>query len=138
MITKKIYAVIDTNVLVSAMLSKHSDSATVRVIDLFFDDKIVPLVNEEILKEYNDVLHRKKFHFPTNLINTILQEIRLRGIMLDRTKSTLEFPDPKDVVFYEVALSKDGSFLVTGNTKHFPSTPIVVTPAEFLKICSAL
>ena len=40
MITKKIYAVIDTNVLVSAMLSKHSDSATVRVIDLFLRIKL--------------------------------------------------------------------------------------------------
>ena len=68
MITKKIYAVIDTNVLVSAMHSKHSDSATVRVINLFFENKIVPLVNEEILKEYNDVLHRKKFHFPAEFL----------------------------------------------------------------------
>ena len=45
-----------------------------------------------------------------------------------------EFPNPKDIVFYEVALSKEGSFLVTGNTKHFPKVPIVVTPAEFLDI----
>ncbi|MCQ2072302.1 MAG: PIN domain-containing protein [Bacteroidaceae bacterium] len=44
------------------------------------------------------------------------------------------FPDPKDIVFYEVALSKEGSFLVTGNIKHFPKDPIVVTPAEFLDI----
>lgn len=42
--------------------------------------------------------------------------------------------DPKDVVFYEVALSREGSYLVTGNIKHFPRKPIVVTPAEFLDI----
>lgn len=37
-------------------------------------------------------------------------------------------------VFYEIALSKEGSFLVTGNQKHFPISPIVVTPAEMLQI----
>ena len=34
----------------------------------------------------------------------------------------------------EVSLSKDGSFLVTGNIKHFPVKPFVVTPAEMVKI----
>ena len=51
--------------------------------------------------------------------------------------SSENYPDPKDVVFYEVALSKDDAYLVTGNKKHFPQTPIVVTPAEMLEIlCS--
>ncbi|MBR5499650.1 MAG: hypothetical protein IKV75_05775, partial [Bacteroidales bacterium] len=44
------------------------------------------------------------------------------------------FPDPKDIVFYEVALSVEDSFLVTGNLKHFPKKPFVVTPAEMLQI----
>jgi hypothetical protein len=42
------------------------------------------------------------------------------------------------VVFYEVALSKEDSFLVTGNIRHFPKNPIVVTPAEFLKLIGKL
>ena len=37
-------------------------------------------------------------------------------------------------MFYEVALSKEDAYLVTGNKKHFPKTPIVVTPAEMLEI----
>ena len=44
------------------------------------------------------------------------------------------FPDPKDIVFYEVAMSKEDAYLVTGNTKHFPKKPIVVTPSEMLEI----
>ena len=43
-------------------------------------------------------------------------------------------PDPKDVVFYEVALAKESSFLVTGNIKHFPAKSFVVTPAEMIQI----
>ena len=64
----------------------------------------------------------------------MMEMILEKGIQLDRTKADEIFRDPKDVVFYEVALSKEGSYLVTGNIKHFPKSPIVVTPAEFLSI----
>lgn len=56
--------VIDTNVLISALLSKHNDAATVRVLNAVFDGKIIPVFNEEILSEYDNVLHRPKFKFP--------------------------------------------------------------------------
>ncbi len=56
------YAVIDTNVLLSALLSKNEDSATVKVMDAVFEGKIIPLYHQDILIEYNDVLHRLKFH----------------------------------------------------------------------------
>ena len=61
-----------------------------------------------------------------------------RGLRVRRILSKESFPDPKDIVFYEVALSKDDAFLVTGNTKHFPNTPIVVTPAEMMDILQEL
>ena len=73
-----IYAVIDTNVLVSAQISKQPKSATVKVISFM--------------------------------------------------------PDEKDRPFYEVSLSMDDSFLVTGNLKHFPVTPKVVTPSQMIEI----
>lgn len=43
------------------------------------------------------------------------------------------FPDPNDVVFYEIKMSMDDAFLVTGNVRHFPVKPFVVTPAEMVK-----
>ena len=133
-----LYAVIDTNVLVSALLSSHDDSSTVVVRNHILEGTIVPLYNEEIFQEYLDVLHRPKFQFPTGKIDDILDAIARNGLMMGRTKTEEVFPDPKDVVFYEVALSKEGSYLVTGNTKHFPKTPIVVTPAELLEIIKNL
>ena len=45
-----------------------------------------------------------------------------------------ERADKDDKVFYEVALSKEDGYVVTGNTKHFPKSPIVVTPAEMMQI----
>ena len=56
-----LFAVIDTNVLVSSLLTKHRDSASTRILDAVATGDIVPLYNEVILKEYCDVLHRKKF-----------------------------------------------------------------------------
>ena len=47
-------------------------------------------------------------------------------------------PDPKDLVFYEVCMAKreEDSMLVTGNMKHFPAKPFIVTPNELLEIIS--
>lgn len=129
-----VYAVIDTNVIVSSILSSHSDSATVLVRDNILDGKLIPLFNEEILAKYKDVLNRPKFKFPSSLVKAVLDAITSIGLYMDRTESGELFPDPKDAVFYEVALSKEDSYLVTGNTKHFPTSPIVVTPAEMLEI----
>ena len=133
-----IYAVIDTNVFVAAFLSRHSDSATVQVVNTLLKKGICPLYNQEIIDEYQDVLHREKFHFPSETIDSIINSIQEFGINSERISSSEIFPDPKDVVFYEVALSKEDAYLVTGNKKHFPQTPIVVTPAEMIEILNRL
>lgn len=134
----KLYAVIDTNVLVSALLSKHTDSATVQVLDSIVSNNVIPLFNMEILSEYQTVLGRAKFPFTADDISLVLSYITENGIECSRTYCDETFPDPKDIVFYEVALSKEDSFLVTGNAKHFPAKPIVVTPAEFIKIIASV
>ena len=130
---KQYYAVFDTNVLVSALLSRNAVSPTVALLDHILDRTIIPVYNEEILNEYNEVLHRSKFSFATEQINAVLAAIR-RGIAADRTPAKWNFPDEEDVVFYEVALSVDKAYLITGNTRHFPPVSKVVTPAEMLRI----
>ena len=132
-----IYAVIDTNVLVSALLSRLPDAATVLVVKAISTSVFRPLYNKDILAEYREVLSRPKFSFPPQKIASILDAIQEMGVLSDRVESQEYFPDPKDVVFYEVAISKDDAYLVTGNTKHFPKKPIVVTPAEMLEILKA-
>lgn len=129
----KVYAVFDTNILVSALLTKRSDSAVALALEVLLSGDVTPLYNDEIISEYKNVLHRDKFHFPTELVDGVINHVQKSGISSERVHSEEVFPDPDDVVFYEVALSKEDSFLVTGNTKHFPKTPIVVTPLEFLK-----
>ena len=57
------YAVIDTNVLVSSLLAKSADVATVQIMEKVIVGKIVPLYSKEIISEYREVLNRKKFNF---------------------------------------------------------------------------
>ena len=131
----KFYAVLDTNVLVSALLGAFRMSIPTKVLKAVTEEKLIPLYNDEIIDEYREVLLRKKFRFDPELIETVLNTIVTDGIYMDRTKSIEEiFPDPKDIVFYEVTLSKEGSYLVTGNIKHFPKKSFIVTPAEMVSL----
>ena len=129
-----IKAVIDTNVIVSAYITKNLEAATSKVWEAVLQNKLTPIYNEEILNEYSEVLHREKFDIPEHLIKWALDKIVTNGVRGERILSDEFLPDPKDVVFYEVALSKEDAYLVTGNIKHFPKKPIVVTPAEMLEI----
>ena len=131
---KKIFAVVDTNVIVSGMITSNSASPTTKVLDCLGEKHITPLYCKEILQEYENVLGREKFHLPKEKIEKFLKMVKSDGIASGRVSSNEVFPDPNDVVFYEVALSKEDSFLVTGNIKHFPKVDMVVTPAEMMEI----
>ena len=74
---EKILAVIDTNVIVSALLDHDRESNPSIILDDILSGIITPL--------------------------------------------------------YEVAMSMEGTYLVTGNIKHFPINSIVVTPAEMVE-----
>ena len=132
---KSIFAVIDTNVIVSALLSSEGNSNPTIVLRETLRGRITPIYNDEILDEYREVLSREKFHLQKENVDTVINHVKRSGLKVERTKVLDEvFPDPKDVVFYEVALSKDDAYLVTGNIKHFPKKPFVVTPAEMVAI----
>ena len=132
----KCYAVIDTNVLVSALLKW--DSIPGQVVQQTYAHEIIPVFNDSILQEYEEVLSREKFYFPKETVEFLLSRLKAIGESMTTVESLVgNFPDPKDVVFFEVAMEKnktDDAFLVTGNLKHFPKHPKVVTPAEMLRI----
>ena len=131
----KYYAVIDTNVIVSAMLK--SDSTPAQVLREVLVGDVVLLVNEDILEEYFEVLSRAKFHFPENIVKSLIDELKNRAIYIDASATDEYIPDPDDAVFYEVVMEvkkQTDAYLVTGNLKHFPEKPFVVTPREMIDI----
>jgi len=131
----KYYAVIDTNVIVSALISQTLESNPVKIIKAITQERIIPLYNDEILSEYRDVLSRAKFGLDSKLIELLIQTFTVDGISLERSAAeNVQFPDKTDIVFYEVALSKEDSFLITGNVKHFPQKAFVITPARMVEM----
>ncbi|MBR6221046.1 MAG: putative toxin-antitoxin system toxin component, PIN family [Clostridia bacterium] len=131
------YTVFDTNVLVSSLLTKHPDSPTARVVDAIADGRIVPLYSEEILSEYDEVLHRRKFPFSTQRIMALLSMICQYGIAVSPSPTHAVLPDADDIVFYEVVMEKrkeDDAYLITGNQRHFPVCDFIVTPADMMAL----
>ena len=131
----KYYAVIDTNVLISAMLKW--DSIPGNVMEFVFSGTIVPLLNKDIMNEYREVLSRPKFHMTEEIIQNVLTEVEQLGIYIDEVEMNTILPDPKDSVFYEVVMEKrkeEDAYLVTGNVKHFPVKSYVVTPRQMMDI----
>ncbi len=129
------FAVLDTNVLVSALLNKSSVPAM--ILDEAADGRIAPLYDDDILAEYEDVLHRKKFPFAERDIRAVIEAIKSRGIHVEAGAVDVTLPDMDDVIFYAVVMEKrkeTDAYLVTGNLKHFPKEPFIVTPREMLDI----
>lgn len=129
-----IYAVIDTNVLVSALITKNPEAATAKVVRLLLEQEFVPLYDADIIAEYEDVLHRSKFPILKETADALISFIIENGIESSRVDFEESMPDEDDRVFYEVSLSQDDSFLVTGNLKHYPTSTRVITPADFVNL----
>ena len=129
-----VYAVIDTNIFVSALITHNSKASTVKVLESMYFQRFVPLYNDDIIEEYEDVLHRKKFKLTEEQIRLVIDFVKQNGIDSSRIPYEGDMPDEDDRVFYEVALSEEDSFLVTGNLKHFPKTPKIVTAAQMMDI----
>ena len=136
---------VDTNVLVSSLLSNGNPAL---IVDLIAEEKIRPCFDDCILAEYWDVLKRPKFDFPPLLINRLIHDIVRAGFNIEvLVSSKFSMPDESDRKFYDVAKSA-GAILITGNKKltlkkepnikrsfvHYPDEPFVVTPAQFLTI----
>ena len=128
-------AVIDTNILISALLSKKEDSATVKIIEKLISGDIIPVYSKEILSEYREVLSRKKFNFSQDTISYLLSAIEKFGILVQTSeKENISLPDVKDIPFYKIIKENSNVYLVTGNTKHFPMEPFILTARQMINL----
>ena len=123
--------VLDTNVLVSAVLSEKGNCA--RIVKAWQEDKYDLYYNQEIFSEYQDVLLRDCFHFDRARVLLILDDIKKHGILVLTPKSVFAMADETDRAFYDMAKTAD-AYLVTGNLKHYPRKSFIVPPAAFLQI----
>ena len=123
-------AVVDTNILVSALWTPNGNAS-------FFMSKVIngtvkPCYDNRMLSEYRAVLKRPKFCFPPHMVDSLLGMFAFNGIKVMPSKLTsVTLIDEDDRPFYEVAKFCNAP-LVTGNLKHYPPDPLVMTLADYI------
>ncbi len=129
-----IRAVIDTNVVVSGIISPAGNEALILLA--IHQGLVRPCFSEEILKEYAGVLARPKFAFPADEIAALLAMFRGHGELVVPKASTAVSVDPGDTKFLQCAETAQADYLVTGNKRHFPASSYgatrVVNASELL------
>jgi len=128
--------VLDTNVLVSALLTPHGTPA--QIVRFALSGEISILYDERILAEYREVLSRPRFGFAPDDVAIVLAELERRGEPVLARPLRITLPDPDDLPFLEVAAAGRAEALVTGNARHFKPTTgshrvPILTPAELLQ-----
>lgn len=130
--------VIDTNVLVSAVLTPG------RVCDELLQHAVagrfVPAWDNSLLAEYRAVLSRPKFGLSRSAIRKLLAAFPQSGFR-QGISTGVKLPDPDDISFVAVALATEDKTIITGNPKHFPLLPIkpvtILSPREALDLLSS-
>jgi len=122
--------VLDTNIIISAALSSLGNPA--KTINLIYEKKEVQLYYSlGILAEYERVLSRARLNISQKTQDMIISAVKENGILIEPPVSTFLLPDESDRIFYDAAKSS-GAILVTGNIKHFPDEPFIMTPHDFI------
>lgn len=128
--------VLDTNVLVSALLRPESPPG--RTLDLVLARQVTLALDHRIFNEYQDVLFRPEFAFPRATLRSLLEFIWQSSERVQAVPLPICLPDPNDVMFIEVTISAQADALVTGNLKHFPEDQRhgarVLSPRQWLEV----
>ena len=122
--------VVDTNVIVSAFWSR--DGKPAEILGMVLNGRHTICYDHRIMTEYREVLRRPKFGFSEWEINSVLDLIETYGSAVVAERTGDEFIDESDKKFYEVA-KFCGAVLVTGNIRHFPQKPFIMTVSDFLE-----
>ena len=121
--------VVDTNVLISSVLS--SEGKPSKIMSLVSTKKVQFFYSPEILDEYKRVLAYEKLSILPHLQTETILKIITTGTLVTSTISKIKLLDEDDRVFYDVAKGND-AILITGNIKHYPTDSAVMTPSDFL------
>lgn len=123
--------VLDTNVIVSGLLSPHGPPG--RLLDMVLLRQLRLAVDDRIVAEYREVLSRPKFSISPERLGAIFNLMRYQRFVASRPIPGMYALEDADTVFLEVAAAAE-NILVTGNLRHFPKQtrgPVeVLSPAE--------
>ena len=122
--------VLDTNIIVSALLSPQGLPA--KILNLVLNGNVKIIYDNNILSEYIDVLGRKELKINQEAVKIVLDFIEKDGEYKIAIPQNNIFDDEDDKKFYELYKSTDANYLITGDLKHFPKEKGIVTAREFI------
>lgn len=93
---------IDTNVLVSALITHNPEAATAKVVRHLLEQDFIPMYDADIIAEYRDVLHRSKFSIRPEVANALISHIIKYGINASRVDFAEAMPDETTVCFMKL------------------------------------
>lgn len=134
----QVNVVIDTNVLISALMSKQG--ASYKLLMSLADNKFIPNVSVPLFLEYESVTKRDgvitglNFKEIDSILDYILSNSRVRKVFY-LWRPYLK--DPKDDLVLELAVESQSEYIITFNKKDFKGSEKfgirAVTPQEFMK-----
>jgi putative PIN family toxin of toxin-antitoxin system len=122
--------VIDTNILVSGLISQVGVSHT--VIEMLLNGNLTARYDARIVKEYRDVLSRDEFGFTESMYEGLLTLIEANSAPVIATPIRESWEDEDDKKFLEVARAVDAD-LLTGNLRHYPDDKRIITLQDFVQ-----
>ena len=123
--------IIDTNVIVSSIITPSGKSAM--IMRMFFSGAIQAVFTPQIIDEYKRVLSYKKLGIAEDTKTEIIEVILELGSIIEPSASSFSMPDESDRIFYDTA-KESGGILITGNIKHYPDEPFIMTPSKFVAL----
>ena len=127
--------VLDTNIIVSALLVPTGTQAAVMLVAL--QGHVALYISPAVIAEYEEVLNRPRFKLAQPRIEAALTAIRKVAHSIAPTQTLSVSTHESDNRFLECAETANADYLVTGNIKHFPQThktTTIVTGRQFLDI----
>lgn len=129
-----IRVVLDTNILISALLTPQGPPTQVFLMTILHPDTQL-CMSGDIYAEYEEVMRRPRLRRTDREIEAALRAIREKGLWVIPRNKVRACSDPDDDIFLECAQAASAHYIVTGNAKHFPATwgsTRIVTARQFL------
>jgi uncharacterized protein len=134
-----IRVVLDTNVLVSAVISPTGPNA--QIFDLIVADKIRPYVTSALIEEYDRVFEYERLqHLDKRRVGKVLRLLNAAAVKV-RSRGLLKLSGHEsDNRIYECAVAAKAHYIVTENAKHFQQAykyTKIVNARQLLKLLAS-
>lgn len=130
--------VVDTNVVVSGLLTAEATAPTHRILNAMLGGRINFLLSIALLAEYREVMLRpriqKRHGLSARDVDVILQALAANAMIRDPEQSGQEWPDPADAHLWALAKAHPGAVLITGDQAlldHPAKGVVAITPSDF-------